>query len=50
MRARPHETHKSVYAPASHSHFVMDNIYADAPHPGSDDFARLDYRQPGPAR
>lgn len=30
------KTHKNVYVLASHSHFVMDNIYADACHPGSD--------------
>jgi len=28
------KTHKNVYVLASHSHFVMDNIYADACHPG----------------
>jgi hypothetical protein len=27
-------THKNVYVLSSHSHFVMDNIYADACHPG----------------
>lgn len=30
------ETHKNVYVLASHSHFVMDNIYSDACHPGPD--------------
>jgi len=30
------QTHKNVYVLASHSHFVMDNIYADACHPGDD--------------
>ena len=28
------KTHKNVYVLASHSHFVMNNIYADACHPG----------------
>jgi hypothetical protein len=27
------KTHKNVYVLASHSHFVMDNVYADACHP-----------------
>ncbi len=30
------QTHKNVYVLASHSHFVMDNIYADACHTGDD--------------
>jgi hypothetical protein len=30
------KTHKNVYVLASHSHFVMDNIYGDACHPGAD--------------
>ena len=30
------KTHKNVYVLASHSHFVMDNVYADACHPGAD--------------
>jgi hypothetical protein len=30
------KAHKNVYVLASHSHFVMNNIYADACHPGAD--------------